>query len=240
MLLREQGGRHQDRHLFAGLHGDERRPQRDLGFAEADIAADDAIHGLVGFQIRDDLFDGGGLIGGLLERKAGLKRAVFGLAGQHARALPGGPARIQIEQFGGDVANALRGFAARLLPLIAAELVQRRRFRRRAGVARNQMQRLHRNIQLVAVRIFEHQKLAGVAGDIHGLQSDIAADAVGLVHHRRADAQVRQLFEYFRRIALRPAPPALLARAIAEQLRFGENLQRRALRASVPTRRPTP
>ena len=186
------------------------------------------------------LFDGGGLVGGLLEGEAGLEGAVFGLAGQHARALPGGAARIQIEQFGGDVADALRGFAARLLPLIAAELVQRRGFRRRAGVARYQMQRLDRNIQLVAVRILEHQELAGVAGDVHGLQADVAAHAVGLVHHRRADAQVRQFLEYFRRIALGPAPPAFLARAIAEQLRFGENLQRRGLELEARTPPPKP
>ncbi len=150
------------------------------------------------------------------KRKAGLKRAVFSLAGQHPRALPGGAARIQIEQFGRDVANPLCGFAACLLPLVAAELVQRRRFRRRAGIARHQVQRLNRYIQLVAIGIFEHQKFTGVAGDIHGLQSDVAADAVGLVHHRRADAQIRQLFQYLRRITLRPASPAFLAGAIAE------------------------
>ena len=185
--------------------------------------------GLSDFRSLEHLLDGGGLIGGLLEGEAGLEGAIFGLAGQHLRALPGGAARIQIQQFRGDVADALRRLAARLLPLLAAELVQRRGFGRRAGVARHQVQRLHRNIQLVAVGIFEHQKLAGVAGDVHGLQADVAADAIGFVHHRRADAQVRQLLEYFRRIALGAAPSAFLPRAIAEQLRFGQDFQRRRL-----------
>ncbi len=220
---------HQHRDLLAGLHRDEGGAQRDLGLAEADIAADDPVHGLVGFQVGDHLFDGGGLIGGFLEGEAGLEGAVLGLARQHVRALAGGAARIQIQELRGDVANALRRLAARLLPLLAAELVQRRGLGRRAGIARHQVQRLHRHIQLVAVGIFEHQEFAGVAGDVHGLQPDVASDAVGLVHHRRADAQVRQLLEDFGRIALGAAAAPLLPRAIAEQLRFGENLERRGL-----------
>ena len=134
----------------------------------------------------------------------------------HLRALPGGAARIQIQEFRRDVAYSLGGLAARLLPLLAAEFVQRRGFRRRAGVARYQVQRLHRHVQLVAVGILEHEKLAGVAGDVHGLQPDVASHAVGFVHHRRADAQVRQLLEDFRGIALGAAAPAFLTRAIAE------------------------
>ena len=99
------------------------------------------------------------------------------------------------------------------------------------------MQRLHRHVQLVAVRVLEHQEFARVAGDVHRLQADVAADAIGLVHHRRADAQVRQLLEYLGGIALRSPPAPFLARAIAEQQRLGENLERRGSRAAVPRRR---
>jgi hypothetical protein len=151
------------------------------------------------------------------------------------RALPGGAAGIQIQEFGGDVANALRRLAPRFLPLFAAELVQRGGFGRRAGVARHQMQRLHRHVQLVAVGILEHQEFTGVAGDVHGLQPDVAAHAVGFVHHGRADAQIRQLLEYFGRIAFGAAAAAFLPRAIAEELRFGENLQRRLSRRRPDT-----
>jgi hypothetical protein len=49
------------------------------------------------------------------------------------------------------------------------------------------------------------------------------------VHHGRPDAQVRQLLEYFRRVALGAAAPAFLPRAIAEQLRLGEDFQRRRI-----------
>ena len=149
-------------------------------------------------------------------------------------ALARGPARVQIEQFGGDVAYALRRLAPRLLPLLAAEFVQRRGFRRRAGVARDQVQRLHRHVELVAVGILEHQKFAGVARDVHGLQADVAADPVGFVHHRRADAQVGQLLEYLGRVALGTPAPALLPRPVAEELRLGENLERRRLEPAAP------
>ena len=38
----------QQRHLLAAVHGDERGAQRDLGLAEADVAADQAVHRLRG------------------------------------------------------------------------------------------------------------------------------------------------------------------------------------------------
>jgi hypothetical protein len=39
MLLREHGGGREDRDLFAFHHGFEGGSDRDLGFAEADVAA---------------------------------------------------------------------------------------------------------------------------------------------------------------------------------------------------------
>ncbi len=60
------------------------------------------------------------------------------------------------------------------------------------------------------------------------------------MHHRRADAQVRQLLEDFRRIALGAPPPSLLPRTVAEQLRFGEDFERRSLELAGPTRPMTP
>src|SRR3546814_12106425 len=44
MLLGEQGGWHQHRHLLASIGGDEGGAHRDFGLAESDIAADHAIH----------------------------------------------------------------------------------------------------------------------------------------------------------------------------------------------------
>ncbi len=51
MLLGQQRGRHQYRHLFTALYGDKRRPHRHFGFAEADIAADHPVHRLRAFHV---------------------------------------------------------------------------------------------------------------------------------------------------------------------------------------------
>jgi hypothetical protein len=68
------------RHLLAGLHGDERGAHRDLGLAEADVAADDAVHRLLGPGRSSTLRDGLGLVGGLLEREGVGERLVLELA----------------------------------------------------------------------------------------------------------------------------------------------------------------
>ena len=71
MLLGEQRGRHQHRDLLAVHRRDEGGAQRDLGLAEADIAADQPVHRLAGLQVADHRFDRGGLVRRFLEAEAG-------------------------------------------------------------------------------------------------------------------------------------------------------------------------
>jgi hypothetical protein len=70
MLLGEQRGRAEDHHLLLVGDGDERGAQRDLGLAEADVAAHQAVHRLAGGHVGDHRFDRGGLVGRLLEAEA--------------------------------------------------------------------------------------------------------------------------------------------------------------------------
>ena len=51
MLLREHGRRHEHGDLFAVHHGLERRADGDFGFAEADVAANQAVHRLGSFHV---------------------------------------------------------------------------------------------------------------------------------------------------------------------------------------------
>ena len=51
MLLGEHGGRHEHRDLPALGHGLERRAQRDLGLAVADVAGHQAVHGPAALQV---------------------------------------------------------------------------------------------------------------------------------------------------------------------------------------------
>ena len=70
MLARKQRGRHHHRDLLAGEHREQARPQRHLGLAEADIAADQPVHGTAAREIVEHGIDAGRLVLGLLIGKA--------------------------------------------------------------------------------------------------------------------------------------------------------------------------
>ena len=150
MLLGEQRRRHQHRDLLAVGHRDERRAQRDFGLAEADVAADQPVHGLAPLQVFEDGVDRGGLVRRFLEREAFAERFVVVLLHLESMALAQDPLRVEVEQLRGRVAHLRGGLLARFFPLPAAELVQRRGFRRRAAVARDEMQARDGHVELVA------------------------------------------------------------------------------------------
>ena len=135
MLLCEQRRGHQNRDLLAAVYGSEGRPERHLRLAESHVAADDAIHRLIGFEIGEDVVDRVRLVLGQLEREAALECTVVGFRPAEAVARPRRAPRIDVEQFRRDVPDPLRCFAPGPGPLIAAEPVQRRVFGRGAGVA---------------------------------------------------------------------------------------------------------
>ena len=70
MLLCEQRRRHHDGGLFAREGRLARRAYRDLGFAEADVADDEAVHRHGPLHVILDLFDGAKLVRRLLVREA--------------------------------------------------------------------------------------------------------------------------------------------------------------------------
>jgi hypothetical protein len=125
VLLGEQRRRHEHRHLLARLHGHERRAHRDFRLAEADVAADDAIHRPLAREILQHLRDRVGLIGRLLEREAFGERSVFLLVDLERKAGARLALSVEVEQLGRDVAHLLGGLATRLRPLVGAELVER-------------------------------------------------------------------------------------------------------------------
>ena len=191
MLLHEQRRGRQHRDLLAGLRGDEGGAHGDLGLAEADVAADDAIHRPLAAQVREHVADRLRLILGLLEREGVGEALVVELVQRQRQSLLRLAARVQVEQFRGHVADLFGGAPARPRPLVGAELVQRRVLGRGAGVAADQVQLLHRHVDAVAVLVLEHQELPGLAADLHRHESLVAPDAVFLVHHRRAGVEVR-------------------------------------------------
>ncbi len=183
----------QQRHLLAAHDGDEGGAQGDLGLAEADVAADQAVHRFAGSHVGDHGIDGGGLVRRFLEAEALGKGFVIVRRILEGVALAQRAARVQVQQFGGGIADLLRGLAARLFPLARAERMQRRIFRRGARIARNDVQLRHRHVQLRILGVFQVQEFGFAIAHVHADQAQIAADAVVDMHHRVADLQLRQV-----------------------------------------------
>ena len=76
VLLREDRRRHQHQHLLAVLGGLERRAQRDLGLAVADVAADQPVHRPRRFHVGLHQLDRLALVRRLREREALLELAL--------------------------------------------------------------------------------------------------------------------------------------------------------------------
>ena len=233
VLLREQRGRDQYRDLLASLHCDECGAQRHLGLAESHVAANDPIHRPGRAQVFLDLRDRSGLVRGLLERESRRKCADLRFVHREGVSLARSTARIHVQQFRGRVPDPCRGPAAGLGPLVAAELVQRRGFRRRTGVTADPLERLHRHVELVAAGVLEHQELGQDAAGVHGREAEVAAYAVILVHDRRPGAQVGELLDDAGRVPVRPSPASLLPCALAEELLLGVQREQRFLQRNA-------
>jgi hypothetical protein len=81
--------------------------------------------------------------------------------------------------------------------------VQRRFFGLRAAVPADHAQLCDRNIELVAVLVFQDQEFALALLEIHFLQTHVPADAMLLVHHRLADLELGEIAQHpFDRAAL--------------------------------------
>ena len=231
MLLREQGGGDEHRHLLSGLHRDERGAHRHLGLAEADVAAYQAVHRRRPAHVGGDLPYRPGLVRCFLERKGRLESTQVLGFDLECNARPACPAGLHFEQLGRHVGDLLRGSPPCPLPLAAAELVQRRDFRIDTGIAGDQMQRAHRDEELVAVRVVDSEELSARAADRQNLEAGIAPDAMHFMHDRRADPELLEVAHDPLGVSSSPATTAPLGGTCAEELRFGNHCHRRGVDA---------
>ncbi|MPM49586.1 hypothetical protein SDC9_96316 [bioreactor metagenome] len=202
MLLRQQCGGREKRHLPATHGRDEGGAQGHLGLAETHVAADQPVHGLGTDHVLDDGVDGGLLVGGFLKAEIVGELLVVLYIEAERMALARGAARVDVEQLGSGVAHLLGGLALGLLPLAAAQLVQRRLVGRHAGVAADELQLADRHIERGLVGVFQVQELlhrgraVGILlADVHIDQAEVTPDAVCAVHHRVAHLQLRQVLD---------------------------------------------
>jgi hypothetical protein len=219
MLARQQRGRHHDGHLLAVHGGDEGGAQRHLRLAEANVAADEPVHGAALLQVVDDGIDGGELVFRLLIGEAGGEFLVgaFGRR-QHVAGLQlarGGRA----DQAFGDLEDALLELGLLGLPGAAAQPVELCALLVRA-IAREKLDVLDGQEQPVAAGIGEEQ--AVMRGPLHldGLQPLEAADAMVHVHDEIAGCERRKLADEVRGLLVAPAPAH---HAVAQNVLLGDD-----------------
>ena len=123
VLLREQRCRCQHGHLATTGDCEKGCAHGDLGLAEADVAADQAVGGLGTGEILDHGIDSGVLVGRGLERELLHEASIVVVRALERVARRGLPARVDVEEFGGDVPGLLGGTPLRLGPLVGAEPV---------------------------------------------------------------------------------------------------------------------
>ena len=201
VLLDEQRRRHEHGDLLAVLDGLEGGAHGDLGLAEADVAADQAVHRDRLFHVGLDLVDGGELVGGLLVRERVLQLLLPRGVGAEREAGGALAGRIQLDQVLGDLVDVLAGLRLGSRPVGAAELVELRGLR--ADVLADLVELVGRDEQLVgrcaafARRVFDDQVFArrpvGAGADGALAHADEPADAVLLVHHVVAGLQLHQV-----------------------------------------------
>ena len=207
VLLGEDGRGHEDERLLARLRGLEGGAQGDLGLAVADVAADEAVHGVRRLHVVLDLVDGLGLVLGLLERERLLKaprELAVRREGVARDRLAGG---VELQQLAGHLDDGLAGARLDRLPVRAAELVERRGRAAGADVAADLADLVVRHEHAVLAAELQHQVVTGDAAHGARLDAGEACDAVVLVDDVVSGSHVEERGE------LRPcAGEALLAR----------------------------
>ena len=157
MLAREQGGRADQRDLVSGHRGDERGAQRDLGLAEADIAAHQPVHRLAAGQILEHLADRAILVLGFLIGEA-VDELRIGRIGFEQSPGAGRADRGGLDQHAGNLADALLHPALAPLPCFAAEAVEHGALAV-AAIAGKHVDILDRDVELVAAGIAERDAI---------------------------------------------------------------------------------
>ena len=185
VLPRQQRRRHHDRDLLAVERDREGRAQRHLGLAEADIAADQPVHRPAAFEVLQRGIDRAKLVFGFLIGKARAELVIDMRLHRHLRRLVQMPLGGDLDQFAGDLANAVLELGLARLPAAAAQPIQFD-IGVIGAVARQQLDILDRQEQLGLGGIMQFEAVMRRAGDLERLQADETADAVLDMDHEIA------------------------------------------------------
>ncbi len=188
VLARKQRGRHEHRGLVAVLHRLEGGSDRDLGLAEADVAADQPVHGARLLHVGLHLFDRPQLIGGLDEGERGLELGLPGRVGTEGVALDLETPAVQGHELLGDLVDRGARLGARSLPLRPAEPADRGRVA--AGIGSEEVDLIGGEVELVARAVLEQQVVAGRTAHGAGDHASVPCNAVLAVDDEVAGREV--------------------------------------------------
>ena len=200
MLARKQGRRNDDRGLLAVDRRGEGGAQRDLGLAEADVAADEPVHRPAGGEVVERRLNRALLVRRLLIGKAGAEFVVEALGDGEARRGVGHALRGDADELARHLAHALLEARFARLPARPAELIELARLR---TVARHELEILDRQEQPVAAGIVEFEAVVRRARRLDRLKADEATDAMVDVNDEVAGGKRARLGQHVLR-----APPA--------------------------------
>ena len=205
VLRGQHRGRNQDGDLLPVHRRLERGPERDFRLSEADVTGQQPVHGGLGLHVLEHVADRPRLVLGL-----GPFEGVLELL--HARRVAGkrvagrSPARrVEPDEFARDVAHGLRDALPPPDPARAPQPVERRRSRPRAGrVLLEQVQPVHRQEELRALRVVDFHQFRGALAFAEARHADETPDPVVGVDHRVAGFQIAEVRKEAR--GTRPPP----------------------------------
>ncbi|GIX29619.1 MAG: hypothetical protein KatS3mg124_0091 [Porticoccaceae bacterium] len=186
VLARQQGGGHQHEHLAARRHGDEGGAHRHLGLAEAHVAAHQPIHGVGREEVAPHRLDGVELVWRFLEGKLGAESLVVRPRIGEGVPRAGRAAGVHRQELRGGVADSLRRPPPGARPLLAAQPVEGRGDSLAGAVAAEQVELVHRHVELRPHGVLQGDELLGDAVHLQGDETAVAAHPVVGVDHRCA------------------------------------------------------
>ena len=206
VLAREQRRRHHDGDLLAVECDGERRPQRHLGLAEPDVAADQPVHRPAAFEVLQRGIDRAELVLGLLIGEARAEFVIGMRLHRHFRRFMQMPLGGDLDQLAGDFPDPLLQLGLARLPAAAAKSVELD-MGVVGAVARQQLDIFDRQEQLGLGGVMQLETIVRRTGDVERLQTDKAADAVLDMDHEIAGGKARDLRDEIVELAARPARP---------------------------------
>jgi len=198
-------GQHGD--LLARLDGLKGRTHGQLGFAVADIAAQQAVHRNRFGHVAFDLVGGGQLVGRFLIRKGFFEFLLPQRIGPESKTAEFLPLSLHFQQFGGQFLHTNGDLLFLLFPFFGADTAEHRAARHGADEFMHEVNVGGGDVNPHLVGVFDGQVFAGAPGLFHHLDTEKTTDAIGHMDNVIALAEVHQAVNRRDRPQRADAPP---------------------------------